>query len=695
MKYPKCNLNTAYRVAVPALSGGVNLSAGVNFTADNQLTDCKNLYWKDGALRTRPGFQLQHSLSERTSKETLFTGAVEWKGKPACCIVNRLTESDGKTLLTITFFNQAGDIDYTFPLTLPPGDQPESLLIISGPPTKGKGVYAFIGLTNGGKVFEYGDGVWAQITAADVYAPLVLVNGKGNLYGTLPADSSTEAAPASLFEGFNTLFGRFRAGFFTDGVSSVFQLPGGALADEDIEIQFLESRNFHIVIEAGKTESEPVPLLAYAYAKVDRAKGTISFLHNGSGSPAPFPLPMMENVSNSLVVTASLPVDTTGREKQGSPFRMKKTIWFGGISFAGGSRLFLTGDPQAPGVVRWSDCASPLYFPENNYARVGGSEAVTAMAKQDDMLVFFKPKEIYATTFVEGNSYTPDDLLAGTVADATAVSATFPITQLHPAIGCDLPDTVQLCDNRLVFASSDGNIYVLVSANAYSENNVYCLSHPVKAAMPRGKMFAADWDGYYLLFSSGTDSSDRRIIVMDYRSYGFRYVSSYARHKTEVPFFLWENPADNCFTAIGGADSLSVIRMEMSESGVASYSSFLLAGEADRMVSDKTSVTPIEASFRTKLFDFNRPERHKRIMSLHLGAGGNGEMELYFMTERGETPAVRRKALYTDKKPGEAGYTQTLSLSAAAPRVKQFGLGVRAKGIAAFDCISIQYKILR
>ncbi|MCI8360113.1 MAG: hypothetical protein HFE86_02100 [Clostridiales bacterium] len=689
MKYPKCNRNAAYSVSVPALSGGVNLSNGVNFAADNQLTDCKNLYWKDGALRTRPGFQLQNTVNVTTAKEPLINATMEWNGKNVRCIANRLTDTDGRFQVHITFFTADGGIRSTAPITLSPEDRPESLLVVSGPSTKGEGVYAFIGLEQGGLVYELDDNLWERITESDVYAPLVLVNGKGNLYSEALNEigaEAIEAAPASLFEGFNTLFGRFRASFFTDGKSTVFQLPGGALADEDIEIQFMQSRHFHLTIQAGQTESEPAPMLAFAFAKVDREKGTISFLHRVGDLLVPFALPLTENVSNSLVVTASLPVNTGG--KLGAPLRMKQSVWFGGSSLGGGSRLFLTGDPQAPGIVRWSDCASPLYFPENNYARVGGPEAVTAMAKQDNLLVFFKPSEIYATALVDGNSYTPEDLLAGTVADATAVAATFPITQLHPTIGCDRPDTIQLCDNRLVFARSDGGIYTLVSANAYSENNVYCLSHPVKAAMPKSEMFSADWDGYYLLFSA----VDPRIIVMDYRSYGFRYVSSYARHKTEAPFFLWENPATGCFTAVSGPDGLSVIRRETGKG--TGYSNFLLTGQTDRLGAEGSPLLPIEASFRTKLFDFGRPQRYKRILSLHLGAGGNGEMELFFLSERGETPALGRKALHTDKRPGDPGYIQTMSMSAAA-RVRQFGVGVRASGIAAFDGIGIQYKILR
>ena len=697
MNYPKSNTSTSYRISVPALSGGVNLSAGLNFVADDQLTACKNLYWKDGALRTRPGFQKQRAAYVPAASKWLFNGPAEWKGEPARCVVTERTEPDGKVLLDIIFFTADGAGHTTFPLTLAPMEWPQNVLVFSGRPTKAKGtgMYIFVGLQASGRVFEYADLFWDEITEDEAYAPLVLVNGKGNKYASLPADEKTEAAPASLFEGYNTLFGRFRASYFTDGKSWEFRLPTGGLADKDIEIQFLEQAKFHFTIKAGETDSPTVPLLANAFARADRDTGLISILHHVDGeTDIPFPLPMNENVSNTLVVTASLPVDAVGAEKQGSPFRMKRAQWFGASALSDGSRLFLTGDPSAPGLVRWSDCASPLYFPENNYAQIGDASQVTAMARQEDMLVFFKPGAIYATTYVEGNSYTADDLLAGTVFDVTAVSASFPIKQLHPSIGCDLPDTVQLCDNRLVFTHSDGGIYVLSSSNPYSENNVYCLSYPVKSVIPtEGRLFAADWDGYYLLFEAGKDLPGYKILLMDYRSYGFRYASSYARHKTDAPFFIWEN-----LNAIGDANHICVIQNDDFVGEEVSITPFLLQGKTDHLKNDAQGSPvqlPIEAELRTKLFDFDRPERQKRISSLHIGVGGDGEMELFFITERGETPAVRKKTLYTDKEPGEAGYIQTLSVLSAAPRVKQFGVGIRSTGIAAFDGIRMQYKMMR
>ena len=696
MDYPKCSRSAAYRIAIPSLSGGVNLTAGLSFVEDNQLTACSNLYWKDGALRTRPGFQMQTPVTTFADHQLYFNGPVEWEGKRSRCLVTRHTEPDNKALLVVSFFYEDGTITQTQPITLANMESPTNALVFAGPPTKGDGIYILVGLTDGGLVYELDGSQWVKCTEEDAYAPLVLVNGKGDKYSTLPAGSDTEAAPASLFEGVNVLFGRFRASYFTDGVSSVFQLPFTDLADKPVHIEYLSNAKFSTTIPAGQTDSPVIPLLANAFARVDREAGTVSLLHRAGDTDNPFPLPMMENVSNSLVITASLPVDAVGAGGNGSPFRMKQAVWFGGSALSDGSRLFLTGDPAAEGIVRWSDCASPLYFPENNYVRVGSSSPVNAMAKQEDMLVFFKDREIYSTSYVEGADITADDILSGAVADVTAVSATFPVKQLHPAIGCDRPDSIQLCDNRLVFAHSDGGIYTLTASNAYSENNVCCLSEPIRPAVPRGpRLFSADWDGYYLLFQAGEDLDAYPIVVMDYRSYGFRNAASYARNKTDVPFFFCDNPVGDCLAAIAGAEGLTVIRNATVAPGNTDFFPFLLTGEGDILSGADTAPRPIQSSFRTKLFDFGQPERNKRITALHLGAGGDGELELSYVTERGQTPFLCKRLPATGRQPDEPGYIQTISLRAVASRVKQFGLEVRASGLAAFDGIHMQYSTLR
>ena len=44
-----------YKLTIPELSGGVNLRDGISLINDNQLTECKNVWYRDGMLKTRPG----------------------------------------------------------------------------------------------------------------------------------------------------------------------------------------------------------------------------------------------------------------------------------------------------------------------------------------------------------------------------------------------------------------------------------------------------------------------------------------------------------------------------------------------------------------------------------------------------------------------------------------------------------------
>ena len=57
MRYGEMNGAAVKRLTVPRLDGGLNQSGAAHRIADNQLADGVNLWWQEGALRTRPGFQ--------------------------------------------------------------------------------------------------------------------------------------------------------------------------------------------------------------------------------------------------------------------------------------------------------------------------------------------------------------------------------------------------------------------------------------------------------------------------------------------------------------------------------------------------------------------------------------------------------------------------------------------------------------
>ena len=57
MNFPIMNKRSRQGVSIPDLAGGINLRDSLTTVQDNQLTDAVNMWFRDGALRTRPGVE--------------------------------------------------------------------------------------------------------------------------------------------------------------------------------------------------------------------------------------------------------------------------------------------------------------------------------------------------------------------------------------------------------------------------------------------------------------------------------------------------------------------------------------------------------------------------------------------------------------------------------------------------------------
>ena len=718
MDYPKITREAAYRLHIPELSGGLNRVDPLDTVKDNQLTDCKNVWFKDGVLQSRPAV---HWTAEDGSPDEsggsshrerippdgsalvyyhaindilymVYKSVDETLGEPMDRLWVYAIDSKGAVTFRQSFFPCKKD---TF-----------KNIILFASQEEDEFPYALV----------YGDGVtsvwkqgqyditgkpyfWRHVTEdlGGIYAPLVLINGKGNKYDTLPSSGTSEYPRSATFEGFNTLFGNFRAGFFADGVSHEFELPSSLTTNSKVEITY-SNRNAAICtweIPAGAAVSGTSSVGQEDFqAHINRQTGLLWFTSGSDGQTAGI-LPMVQGVSNSILVTAvaETPACTLGNST--------KAIWFGGSAngINGGSRLFLAGDSKNPGKVCWSDQGRPLYFPENCYAYVGESgQPVTAMAKQDDMLIFFKKDETYYTTYVDGPDYTADDILSGAVVDVTAVDAVFPIYQISPNIGCDQPDTIQNCDNRLIWASSPGHVYTLVSSSIYSNANIYRLTDETGPLIDtRSKALAGTLDGWYYLFQG------RIAYVMDYRTTAVRSITSYAKDRSPVGWYIWQLPGSGP-TVVGALSSETdgMLLISPQTGNDVGYITIGLFEEGTEDIEDYRggseggpSKQVITSKFRTKLFDFGYPERMKKISSLVLKAGGKGYMDVAFATERGQTPDIRRGNFYADTTPRDPGYLHSVRFNPVAPRVRQFGLAVSASGRFALGGISLYYKTMR
>lgn len=142
--------------------------------------------------------------------------------------------------------------------------------------------------------------------------------------------------------------------------------------------------------------------------------------------------------------------------------------------YGGGQGLciVLAGCELQPNAYFWSGNTNvgmdPGYFPVEHYNLAGdASDPITAFGKQQSMLVIFQKSQIgrctFSTSEVDGRTFVSMDY-----------------TVINPRIGCDLPKTVQLIENNLVFANTKRGVMLIKDTTSAYENNIVVLSTNVE-----------------------------------------------------------------------------------------------------------------------------------------------------------------------------------------------------------------------
>lgn len=724
MRIPKMPKSNQYRVSVPALNGGVNLNDAPNLVEDNQLTAVLNMWWKDQALRTRAGlattversFHIQTSgMGDSLSCQVHPPVRVYRDGKPedyVCCSCEFET-SRANHVFHFYRFNESGSATHVSSLTFldyEDGDPYATgmFMFAANPTEDGIGLYAVF---NSGDIYSMNKNFELQkIDKSEIYAPLVVVNAVGvDDTGSPPVVSGTQ------FEGYNLLSGAFRTAFTTDGKAHEFKLPLDNLTLNNGESPAVEYTGTDGTVTRWESFSNTM-LYAQASAEIGgetvtvklyRQSGIIEF---STGADTPYPLP--GSISNNLIVTAW----KTDPEATKKIANMQFATWFGGdrSGINGGTRLFASGNPDHPNLVHWSDINNPLYFPENNYAYIGeSSQKVTGFGKQTDILVIFKEHEIYSAEYVSGNTYTAQDVIDGKVVDATANAAVFPITPINSGIGCDCPNTIQLCNNRLIWATSDGAVYGLMAANQASERNVRKLSAMIESRLKAEDRYllksalSCDVDGHYMLFVRN------RVYLLDYMDGVFQYYATYSderKAQRNMSWYCWEFP-EECMPAavMPKGDRLSAFCIRnypyTDSSGMPKKALFgaayLLDGERDCVFHPSgpafetgefdisVEEREIQSCFQTKVFDFGSQERKKKIHRLHMNMAdtSNARITVSYVTEKGTMDDVYELSM------SGTGAMVGRMLTPGVSRVCRFGVLVSSAGEIGVDGLVIRYEI--
>jgi hypothetical protein len=765
---PKINDAPLRRLTVPDFSGGINYRDGISLIRDNQLADATNVWYKDGVLQTRPGFISKDAMLNEGSAKRLYAKKENFRvinGKTYFLVVFQYEDR-----LKFKYFSNEGQD----PIDVAEIEEDNLPISVKGVDDFtcnvfqfGKDIYCFCsgfyeGNKNGGEDCPYFiykivenekkalNFTVNYIRPNDAYIPTVSING-------IPQNQTTSG---DLLEGYN-LLSPYAAYKFSSAETfdeqgqiskkmSIFYVPIKPVKGSTLELNYTAlgkntvSHKVTIGSDGEGTESVATKNGKFASEdelrlRVDGKKVWLEYMDSTKVEGATYEYKETKGyLANNVVITANVGLD---KEKAEKVLNMTFSEWFGGGAegIYGGIHLFMGGNKnkKEKALVCWSDFNRPLYFSENGFAYVGDkSQNVTAFGKQGENLVVFKERETYSTAYSSASSVIDADSVIGdAVVDVTAAEVTFPMQQVHGFIGCDCPNTVQLCRNRLVWAHSDGKVYTLVSPNGFNERAIFEVSAMVEKAFDRNKMktaLSADWDGHYIL-----DIGDR-FYLMDYNSYGFSHVSSYTKDEdsqVNIPWWIWKKPTFSICEKIGVGENYENIYQEYHEKRPDDLALISLGGKLNALclyqlswnvstqgeakvfgvleIEGGSDVIPVfyvegqntidsfwekfyacQAHVQTKLFDFGGQTVRKTVPKTEFCLGGtSGRVTVTTITDKGSSEK-EIQFIENGSNTRDPSFFTANVMRYPGGSIFRIGYALDFAGSVSVDSLTIYYKLL-
>ena len=189
---------------------------------------------------------------------------------------------------------------------------------------------------------------------------------------------------------------------------------------------------------------------------VDLAAGTVTFTTE----------PTHHNpvVVNSVRITYTKP----NEDAMSSIMDCNAAIVYGGNQ---NLCVVMGGSTAQPNAYFWCGnhaVMDPGYFPMSQYNLAGAAEEkITGFGKQQNMLVIFKEHSVGRAA------------MSTTEMASGRVLISMDYTAINDRIGCDLPHTIQLVENNLVFANREQGVHRINDSSSAYENNIVSISRKV------------------------------------------------------------------------------------------------------------------------------------------------------------------------------------------------------------------------
>lgn len=486
MKVPTPNQHATKVIDFPRLDGGLNLWELDYRISRNQSPEMKNLWWQDGVLQCRDG-------QEYISDAELGTGYT--------CAAELFWDN--------AFFHISDKIYYMDMGAV----EPVMTELCSGVPE------------NRGTFFRYNDWMFyknrggffkiaytpddeqpfeAANMADEAYVPVIALNcdpgsGAGDLYQPENRLSPKKTVRYNAAETTSTVtkngdgstktfdMGKTAAADFLTGVDTVYfgstlisptlytvdtatgKVTFTTAPENGIVITFvirlgvvsyqLPTKELDAVTEVKVDEAVKAEGVDYA---VDLEKGTVVFV-----TPPPVHNPF---VNNTVEITYSKANEEAYNSIMDCPYA---TVFGGNTNVS----IILGGCKAQPNAFFWSGnddlSLNAGYWPMSFYNLAGDSEdGITGFGRQYGTLVVFKERSVgkasYGIETVDGRD-----------------SISFTYVNINTKIGCDLPWTIQLIENNIVFCNTQGGVHVVRDSSSALENNIECVSRNVNGTAQR------------------------------------------------------------------------------------------------------------------------------------------------------------------------------------------------------------------
>lgn len=611
-------------------SGGVNKSLIRTDIKDNELCESINMYQSGSLLTARKGFRVDSSFllgTDYNDCDIKLISSQIFTDEGILKIYHICKNNSGIYKNAILILKSDGSksqisIDELNSENFSSGISKINCCIIKGKPSFGSGIFLLFSVKNGleelsfKKIYEINSfmtGVF-QITPEEIYAPLVMVNGRGDSFSTLSASARTNYPKPSMLEDFNLLSTGFRACFKTDGVSSGFYLPVKNLsANEDENIKAT------LTLQNGIVYSFTIPYDSNysAYTEIDSVKIRIGvnreagFVFFQNNSLTLTPPKSTEGLYNNLEITAYKPYGNS-------------SLFTATVSESFNSRAYLSGCERQGNAVFYSKKNNPLYFPNSNISYFGDkSGVVTAFSQQNDRLIVFKAHQIGICSKVTSSDYNTELIILGK-SNRRTTAEKMDISTINTGIGCIYPETLVSCANRLVFFGTDKKVYTITSSANYLQR-IYKISEKIENTLSEisvgSTAFAVNYKGHYMLFIND------RCFLFNYNTDAFLSASSPNSKSSSKQALAWFEFELNIgvatlFSALSIDDKLIVVAKATLNSPSSKIYLYTFKGDKDYHITLGGALLyyTYKVKMMTRASDF-KSNKNKRITGLSLCFG--------------------------------------------------------------------------